>query len=145
MNGHTEDYSDHAAFGSKHMARGVGRLTENSFLSGEGEVLVSPHFNLQDEGLRLNQMETDCNTHPLNAFPASFASLIASNAGSYITNTENETFLDLTCGIGVTNLGHCHPRVTAAAAKQCGQLVHAQVSLQILQREGSIPFHFLSC
>jgi hypothetical protein len=30
-------------------------------------------------------------------------------------------------GIGVTNLGHCHPRVTEAVREQLGKLWHAQV------------------
>ena len=35
--------------------------------------------------------------------------------------------LDFICGIGVTNLGHAHSKVSKAAADQCTQLVHAQV------------------
>ncbi|KAG8932496.1 hypothetical protein FRC02_001019 [Tulasnella sp. 418] len=37
--------------------------------------------------------------------------------------------LDFTCGIAVTNLGHCHPKVSEAAAKQCMNLVHGQCSV----------------
>jgi len=37
--------------------------------------------------------------------------------------------LDFTCGIAVTGLGHCHPKVSEAAAKQCMELVHAQCSI----------------
>lgn len=37
--------------------------------------------------------------------------------------------MDFTSGIGVTNLGHCHPKVTAAAQLQCGEMVHAQVNI----------------
>lgn len=40
--------------------------------------------------------------------------------------------LDFTSGIGVTNLGHCNPRVTKAACDQVGKLVHAQVSAHLL-------------
>ncbi|KAG2124256.1 hypothetical protein BD769DRAFT_1388811 [Suillus cothurnatus] len=32
-------------------------------------------------------------------------------------------------GIGVTNLGHCHPKVSKAAADQCVNIVHAQCSI----------------
>ena len=28
-----------------------------------------------------------------------------------------------TSGIGVANLGHCHPTVTSAAQKQCAEIV----------------------
>lgn len=37
--------------------------------------------------------------------------------------------LDFTCGIGVTNLGHCHPKVTEAVQAQAGRLVHGQVNI----------------
>ena len=33
------------------------------------------------------------------------------------------------CGIGVTNTGHCHPRVVAAAREQLGRVVHAQIAV----------------
>lgn len=31
-----------------------------------------------------------------------------------------------TSGIGVANLGHCHPVITKAAQKQCGEIVGLQ-------------------
>ncbi|KAI0075125.1 hypothetical protein K474DRAFT_1664617 [Panus rudis PR-1116 ss-1] len=49
--------------------------------------------------------------------------------GSYVTLGDGRTLLDFTCGIGVTNLGHCHPRVSKAAAEQCLNLVHGQCSI----------------
>src|SRR5208283_490791 len=33
-------------------------------------------------------------------------------------------YLDFLCGISVTNLGHCHPRVVAAVREQVGRLMH---------------------
>ena len=50
--------------------------------------------------------------------------LAASSRGSTVFTECGRTLLDFTCGIGVTNLGHCHPGVTAAAQAACGQLVH---------------------
>ncbi|KAI0339781.1 hypothetical protein BDW22DRAFT_1335400, partial [Trametopsis cervina] len=49
--------------------------------------------------------------------------------GSYVTYGDGRRFLDFTTGIGVTNLGHCHPKVSAAAAQQCMELVHGQCSI----------------
>ncbi|KAI0085168.1 pyridoxal phosphate-dependent transferase [Irpex rosettiformis] len=49
--------------------------------------------------------------------------------GSYVTFGDGKRFLDFTSGIGVTNLGHCHPKVSAAAAQQCMELVHGQCSI----------------
>ena len=70
-------------------------------------------------------------------------------SGSYVSLSDGREMLDFTTGIGVTNLGeclanlcltltvlidfriqlgHCHPRVSKAAAEQCMNLVHGQVS-----------------
>ena len=49
--------------------------------------------------------------------------------GSYVYDTQGKKFLDFTCGIGVTSLGHCHPRLVKVVQNQAGKLWHAQVSL----------------
>ncbi|WFD18955.1 4-aminobutyrate--2-oxoglutarate transaminase [Malassezia caprae] len=49
--------------------------------------------------------------------------------GSYLTTDTGKRLLDMTSGIGVVNLGHCHPAVTRAAQEQCGKLTHAQLNI----------------
>lgn len=44
--------------------------------------------------------------------------------GCIIEDVDGNHFLDMTAGIAVTNVGHCHPRVTAAICRQAGELVH---------------------
>jgi 4-aminobutyrate aminotransferase len=61
--------------------------------------------------------------------------------GSWITTDKGVKLLDMTAGIGVCNLGHCHPKVTEAAAKQCGKITHAQVSF----RSRHPPFLSICC
>lgn len=73
-----------AQFGTRHIAKGIGRLTSEVLESGKG---------------------------------------------SYVTTTSGRRMLDFTCGIGVTNLGHCHPKVTEAVQAQAGRLVHGQVNI----------------
>ena len=73
-----------AQFGTKHVAKGIGRLTHEVLQKG---------------------------------------------SGSYVTTVEGRKMLDFTCGIGVTNLGHCHPAVTEAAQAQVGTLVHGQINI----------------
>lgn len=34
--------------------------------------------------------------------------------------------LDFTTGIGVTNTGHCHPKVVSAIQEQAAKIIHAQ-------------------
>ena len=55
--------------------------------------------------------------------------VLESGSGSRVTTVDGATYLDMTCGIGVTNTGHCHPRVVAAAQEQMGKLVHGQVNI----------------
>ncbi len=51
--------------------------------------------------------------------------------GSYIYTDDGRKLLDFTCGIGVTNTGHCHPKVVEAIREQAGNFIHAQVNLVI--------------
>jgi acetylornithine/N-succinyldiaminopimelate aminotransferase len=46
-------------------------------------------------------------------------------AGTRLWDDEGNEYLDFLCGISVTNLGHCHPRVVAAVREQAGRLMHA--------------------
>ncbi|CAB4939764.1 unannotated protein [freshwater metagenome] len=49
---------------------------------------------------------------------------IVRGAGSRVWDDEGHEYLDLLCGISVTNLGHCHPDVVAAVREQVGTLMH---------------------
>ncbi len=49
--------------------------------------------------------------------------------GPYIYDVSGRRYLDFTCGIGVTNTGHCHPRVVAAIQEQAGTLIHGQANI----------------
>ncbi len=44
--------------------------------------------------------------------------------GAHLWDEEGKEYLDFLCGISVTNLGHCHPRVVAAVREQVGRLMH---------------------
>lgn len=50
--------------------------------------------------------------------------VLVRGAGARVWDAEGTPYLDFLCGIGVTNLGHCHPRVTAAIAAQARRLAH---------------------
>jgi len=56
--------------------------------------------------------------------------LIATHGeGCYLYDPEGTAYLDFTSGIGVTNLGHCHPNVVEAVRRQAGQLLHGQANI----------------
>ncbi len=62
--------------------------------------------------------------HLSNALYRIFNLVIEKGEGSYLFTTDNEKYLDLTSGIGVTQLGHCHPEVVKAAQDQLEKLFH---------------------
>jgi len=49
--------------------------------------------------------------------------------GPYVYATDGKKYLDFTCGIGVTNTGHCHPKVVEAIREQAGLFLHAQANI----------------
>ena len=44
--------------------------------------------------------------------------------GTRLWDEQGNEYLDFLCGISVTNLGHCHPRVVEAVRAQVGVLMH---------------------
>jgi predicted acetylornithine/succinylornithine family transaminase len=44
--------------------------------------------------------------------------------GTRLWDADGNEYLDVLCGISVTNLGHCHPRIVAAIREQAGLLTH---------------------
>lgn len=51
--------------------------------------------------------------------------------GAYIYTDDGKKLLDFTSGIGVTNTGHCHPKVVEAIREQAGLFIHAQANIVI--------------
>ncbi len=53
-------------------------------------------------------------------------------AGAHLHTVDGRDVLDFGCGIGVTNLGHGHPAVTAAVHAQVDRLLHTSVTAHTL-------------
>lgn len=51
--------------------------------------------------------------------------------GIYLWDKEGTRYTDFTSGIGVTNLGHCHPKVVDAIQKQASQLMFGQMNVVV--------------
>ncbi|MGB3716758.1 MAG: aminotransferase class III-fold pyridoxal phosphate-dependent enzyme [Candidatus Promineifilaceae bacterium] len=49
--------------------------------------------------------------------------------GCYLYDRNGDQYLDFTSGIGVTNTGHCHPRVVGAIQEQAARLIHGQANI----------------
>jgi 4-aminobutyrate aminotransferase len=61
---------------------------------------------------------------------ARYTDLVVERAsGSWIEMVDGGRYLDYTCGIGVTNTGHAHPRVVAAIAEQAARGIHLQQNI----------------
>ena len=61
---------------------------------------------------------------------ARYTDLVVERAsGSWIEMTDGARYLDYTCGIGVTNTGHAHPRVVAAISEQAARGIHLQQNI----------------
>lgn len=51
--------------------------------------------------------------------------------GAYLYDAEGRRYIDFTCGIGVTNTGHCHPRIVKAIQQQAEKLIFGQMNIVI--------------
>jgi 4-aminobutyrate aminotransferase len=61
---------------------------------------------------------------------ARYFDLVVDHArGCEVWDTAGRRYLDFTCGIGVTNTGHCHSRVVAAAQAQVARCIHVQANI----------------
>jgi acetylornithine/N-succinyldiaminopimelate aminotransferase len=68
----------------------------------------------------LRQIEGDCVIPSYARFPVEFVR----GEGPYLWDAEGNEHLDFLCGVSVTNVGHCHPRVVEAVREQVGRLMH---------------------
>ena len=71
--------------------------------------------------------------------------LAARGKGALLFDEDGRRYLDFTSGIGVTNTGHCHPRVVEAAQRQVAALIHGQYTtvlhrplLDLVERLGDV-------
>src|SRR6266851_4703138 len=55
--------------------------------------------------------------------------VIARGEGATITDVDGNTFIDFTGGVGCLNVGHAHPRVTAAVQEQAERFLHTDFSV----------------
>lgn len=78
-----------------------------------------------------NQLYQENFPHMSPAWSRIFNFVAERAEGSYIYTDDGRTLLDFTCGIGVTNTGHCHPKVVEAIREQAGNFIHAQANLVI--------------
>src|SRR5215510_12737100 len=79
----------------------------------------------------VNQLYQDNFSHMSPVWSRIFNFVADRAEGSYIYTDDGRKLLDFTCGIGVTNTGHCHPKVVEAIREQAGLFLHAQANIVI--------------
>jgi len=72
-------------------------------------------------------------------FPVAFAS----GHGCTLTDVDGNEYIDFSSGIYVTNLGHCHPKVTEAVQKWAGTLMNAHdfsspIKMELLEKMAQV-------
>ena len=70
------------------------------------------------------------NHHHISPVWTRYTPIVAQRAeGAYVYDQDGTRYLDFTCGIGVTNTGHCHPEVVRAVQEQAARLLHGQANI----------------
>ena len=76
----------------------------------------------------LNKEYIEVDRQYVNPVLARQAPIVAERGeGSWLIDVNGERYLDMTTGIAVTNVGHCHPRVVKAIQEQAATLLHTSV------------------
>ena len=56
-------------------------------------------------------------------------------SGCWLTDSEGRQYFDALSGIGVVNLGHCHPAITQSIIEQSRELLHTSNVYRIENQE----------
>src|SRR5471030_1415564 len=56
--------------------------------------------------------------------------IVVKGKGSYLYDINGDAYLDLSSGIAVNGLGHCHPAVVAAVQEQAAELMHTSITVR---------------
>ena len=70
-------------------------------------------------------------TSPTDPAWSAFSTLLQTAPKGIHLYRRRQKLLDFTSGIGVTNTGHCHPKVVEAIREQAGLFLHAQANIVI--------------
>jgi acetylornithine aminotransferase len=71
----------------------------------------------------LDELQARADEHVMTTYPQAKAAFVRGQ-GTALFDGDGNPWLDFLCGLAVTSLGHAHPAVTDAVAKQAGTLVH---------------------
>ena len=73
--------------------------------------------------MKANAIFQEYNDHILLTYTR-MPAIFVKGKGSMLTDIQGKKYLDFFPGWGVSNLGHCHPKVMGAVREQIGKLIH---------------------
>jgi 4-aminobutyrate aminotransferase len=76
-------------------------------------------------------VNSDALSHLSTVWSRAWTLVAERGQGAYLYDRDGREYLDFTCGIGVTNTGHAHPRVVQAVQEQAARLLHGQANIVI--------------
>jgi acetylornithine/N-succinyldiaminopimelate aminotransferase len=79
---------------------------------------------MEKQGMSLTELQELERTSVIHTYPRLPVEFVRGE-GVRLWDEQGNEYLDFLCGIGVTSLGHCHPRVVAAVCEQVARLMHA--------------------
>ena len=84
---------------------------------------MTTHAGASDLHMTLSDLQALEREHVVPSYARSPVQFVRGE-GPWLWDEEGNEYLDFLCGISVTNVGHCHPRVVAAVREQVGRLMH---------------------
>ncbi len=73
--------------------------------------------------MAIESHSTLADTYLMNNYGSRNLTLVRGE-GVYVWDADGRRYVDLLCGLGVNNLGHCHPKIVEAIKKQAETLLH---------------------
>ncbi len=73
--------------------------------------------------MNLDEIKTIASSYLMNTYGERPLCLVRGE-GAYVWDSEGKKYLDFLAGIGVCDLGHCHPSIVEAVSRQVTQLIH---------------------
>ena len=108
----------HAGVSAAHILD--GRIAHSLLLELFTDAGSAPRSRSPHDPGELQKLERSSVMGSYARFPVEFVR----GEGARLWDAEGNEYLDFLCGISVTSLGHCHPRVVDAVREQAGRLMH---------------------
>jgi acetylornithine/N-succinyldiaminopimelate aminotransferase len=87
-----------------------------------------------ESGLSPDELRRAFLRHVCQTSPSPLGIIVASAAGATIWDADGREYFDLLAGMGVANVGHCHPEVVLAVQQQAARYLHVMVYGESIER-----------